>query len=79
MLAGSWGLYTKGYRSRPDGGASGSSIQPIGSSLWLKINRDKSSETFKGIADLPVRENFHLWGMHIAWVSTSGLPTLSLP
>jgi len=62
VLAGSWGLYTKGYRSRPDGGASGSSIQPIGSSLWLKINRDKSSETFKGIADLPVRENFHLWG-----------------
>jgi len=66
VLAGTWGLYSKGYYNRPDGGAKGSAIMPYGSSVWLKVNREICTETLRGIADLPeVRESFHLWGVPI--------------
>lgn len=55
-LAGMWGVYAKS-----DGGK-WSSIQPAGSSLWLKVEREACSETLKGVADLPVRQSFNLWG-----------------
>lgn len=57
-IAGYWGMYARDSHS-----ASGwSAIQPNGSSLWLKVLRDRSSETLRGLADLPVRNDFNLWG-----------------
>ena len=50
-LAGTWGVWGQG-----------SFVQPQGTSLWLKVNRDRCSETFRGLADLPLRESFSLWG-----------------
>ena len=59
-LAGTWGVYMRvNHRTR---GLMWSSSQEGGTSLWLKVNREASSETMRGIADLSVRESFNLWG-----------------
>lgn len=45
-----------------EGASKGSFIQRSGSALWLKVDRDRCSETLRGIADLPLRESFTAWG-----------------
>ena len=56
LLAGTWGVLSK------SGGGRASYIQQHGSSFWLEVKRDRCSETLRGIADLPLRESFVLWG-----------------
>jgi len=58
-LAGTWGVFGA---SSEYGGVRGSFIQKQGSGFWLEVKRDRCSETLRGIADLPLRENFALWG-----------------
>jgi len=58
-LAGSWGVWMP---SGVEGASKGSFIQRSGSALWLKVDRDRCSETLRGIADLPLRESFTAWG-----------------
>jgi len=57
-LSGSWGIWAPST----NGVGRGSFIQPRGTSLWLKVDRNRCSETRRGIADLPVRESFSMWG-----------------
>ena len=57
-LAGSWGLHARDANSR----SGWSAIQESGSSVWLKVQRERSTETLRGIAGLPVRQDFHLSG-----------------
>jgi hypothetical protein len=60
-LAGSWGLYSQ--VGRDDGHGEWKAFEPHGSSLWLRVERSKSTETLRGVADLPdVRADFNLWG-----------------
>jgi len=54
-LAGSWGVWSSSE-------GKGSYIQAQGSSLWLKVDRNRCSETMRGIAGMPQRESFTLWG-----------------
>ena len=54
-LGGSWGLNARD-------GSGWTSVVDAGSSVWLKVQRERSSETLRGIAGLPVRSDFHLSG-----------------
>ena len=56
-LAGTWGM--------SDAGGDASPTQPSGTGLWLKAHRERSTETLRGIAGLPVRSDFVLSGQPI--------------
>lgn len=55
-LAGTWGMISRDpYSGR-------STTEPAGSSLWLSVHRESSSETLRGIAGLAVRSDFEMVG-----------------
>ena len=54
-LAGTWGMYSNDPTSLSD--------KPDGSNVWLKVHADRCTETInEGVAGLPLRSDFHLWG-----------------
>ena len=60
-LAGAWGL-----RTDDDADASGvADTHAAGSRVWLKVQRERSTESLIGIAGLPVRSDFDMWGKPI--------------
>lgn len=61
-LAGTWGMLSRDPHSR----SGWSTIQPAGSSVWLKVHHARCTETLSGVADLPdVRSDFHLEGQPV--------------
>jgi hypothetical protein len=61
-LAGSWGMWDS---TSKENGWEWSAQKKSGTHLWLRVDRDKSSSTLRGIADLPVRESFSLYGVPV--------------
>ena len=56
-LAGTWGMHAA------DSQAESGRLEEAGSRVWLSVQREKSSETLRGIAGLPgVNQDFHLSG-----------------
>jgi hypothetical protein len=58
QLVGTWGMHSKEEES--GSGAHGGVTH--GSSVWLKVHRERSTETLRGIGGLPVRSDFYLSG-----------------
>ena len=66
-LGGTWGVWWAKESKRM------SSVEPKGTHLWLRIERDRSSSSLSGIGGLPVRESFQAWGRPVI-----GSPTAEL-
>ena len=66
-LGGTWGMHARGD---PDGGGGGgggwTTVESAGESMWLRVHRERSSETLRGLADLSgVRSEFALSGQPV--------------
>ena len=64
-MGGTWGMLTMYQHARVDSTeeySGWSTMQPAGSSMWLKVHRARCTETLCGLAGLPVRSDFHLTG-----------------
>ena len=60
VLGGSWGVWDKtrvGQKpeTRP-------SLDTLGTHFWIQVERERSTSTLRGLANLPVHESFSLWG-----------------
>ena len=64
-MGGTWGMLTMYQHAHADCTeeySGWSTMQPAGSSMWLKVHRARCTETLRGLAGLPVRSDFHLTG-----------------
>ena len=60
-LAGTWGMYSRDPQA-VYGRGGWSTVEPSGSSVWLKVDRERCTETLRGVAGLPVRSDFQMSG-----------------
>ena len=64
-MGGTWGMLTMYQHAHADSTeeySGWSTLQPAGSSMWLKVHRARCTGTMRGLAGLPVRSDFHLTG-----------------
>ena len=64
-MGGTWGMLTMYQHAHADCTeeySGWSTMQPAGSSMWLKVHRARCTETLRGLAGLPVRSDFLLTG-----------------
>ena len=68
VLGGSWGLWDASLGTGREGNARRKraarerGMHILGTHLYLRVERERCTETLKGLANLPVREAFSLWG-----------------
>ena len=62
QLAGTWGTPTWLDGATHPAGHGATHPEAAGTHLWLKVERDKSTESLRGIGGLPVRDSFSMYG-----------------